>query len=314
MKLLLKIVAVVVVILIIAVVGVFVWIDSIAKKAVEAGATSALGVDTSLGAIDIGVFAGKCELEQLVVANPAGFDDPHFFSLGSGGVAVSLGSLLEDTVEVPTLSLSGIDLYLEKKGGKSNYQVIIDNLKKSETAEPEEKTKEGGKKFIIRELTIEDIDAHVHMGPRILTEPVHIDKIVLRNVGSDSDNGVLMDELTGVVIKAVLAAVVKSAANVIPELAGELEAQLGKLEDLGKVGAEMADVVFTQAGEVGEQLGKVAEGISEGGAEGLKKATEGAGDAVGEAAEGAGEAIKGIGDGLGKLFGGDKGEKKDEDE
>ena len=146
MKKLFKIVIVLVVLLVIVVVVVALsMIDRIAKAGVEQGGTYALGVKTTLDDISVAIFAGQCGMEGLKVANPEGFDSDRFLGLNTGQVAVSLGSLMEDTVVVPTLTLTGIDLYLEKKGDKGNYDVILENLKKFESKPDEAPDEEGGR-------------------------------------------------------------------------------------------------------------------------------------------------------------------------
>ncbi|MDX1682749.1 MAG: hypothetical protein R3336_06495, partial [Phycisphaeraceae bacterium] len=59
--------------LVLLVVGIFIYIDSIAATAVERGGTYALGVDTRLADADVGIFAGEVTLDGLTVDNPEGF-------------------------------------------------------------------------------------------------------------------------------------------------------------------------------------------------------------------------------------------------
>lgn len=141
MKMLVKLAVGVVVLLLVAVVAVFLFVDAIAKGAIERGATYALGVQTTLGSADVGITSGEFGMKGLRVANPEGFASDHFMTLGSGVVAVSLGTLRQDVVELPLLALSGIDLRLEKKGALSNYKVIVDHLKSLQTG-----TGAGGKR------------------------------------------------------------------------------------------------------------------------------------------------------------------------
>lgn len=48
----------------------FLFIDSIAKQAIERGGFYALGVETELDSTDIGLFSGQFRLDVLHVANP----------------------------------------------------------------------------------------------------------------------------------------------------------------------------------------------------------------------------------------------------
>ena len=73
-----------VVVVVVLVVVVFLWIDHLAKMGIEKGSTYALGVDTTVDSVDIGILAGRSELSGLTVSNPKGFQTSHFLSLGNG--------------------------------------------------------------------------------------------------------------------------------------------------------------------------------------------------------------------------------------
>lgn len=296
MKWLLRFIILLVVVLIIGVVVAFMFINSIARNAVEKGATYALGVPTTLNSADVRVFKGEFDMGGLRVANPTGFDTPHFLTLDDGGVAVSLGSLREDTVELPVLRLTGIDVNLEKKAGKSNYNTITENLKKlSGDAKPAADAPQG-KRFIVREIVIRDVLVHVDVlpiGGELTRLHMPIPEITLRDVGSDTEKGVLMSELTGVIIRALFAAIIQKGGDLLPkDLLGDLGNALAGLGDLGKFGITMAGEAI---GGIGGALGDLGKG-------------------AGEIGQGLGEGIgKGIGDlgkGIGDLLGGPKKEEK----
>jgi hypothetical protein len=291
MKLLLKLVLVVVVLLVAAVVTVFVYLDSIAKSAVEKGATYALGVETTLDSADVGVMSGDFTMKGLNVANPEGFDRDHFLRLGEGYVDVSLGSLRQETVQLPTLTLTTVNMSLEKKGGESNYKVILDNLKRLESGEAEG-DKEPGKKFVIEEVVISDITVEVDVfgiGGALDRARVPIDEIRLTNVGSD---GADTSEVTNVVIKAIMAAVLANAADLPADLVNDLGGTLGGLTSLADMGIEGSIDV---GGQMSDFAGKTITGVGEQATKAVEDATKGLG-------EGVDEAVKG----LGGLLGGDK--------
>src|SRR5262245_20358478 len=146
------------VVLVVALVVAFVFIDRLARTGIQAGATYALGVPTTLDQADVGVFAGTFEMRGLQISNPQGFASDKFMTLGKGGVAVSLGSLSSDTVELPKLELDTLNLALEKNNQGSNYQVLLNNLKRFEDKSKEKPAAEAeGKKFVIREVLIRKV-------------------------------------------------------------------------------------------------------------------------------------------------------------
>ena len=215
MKTLIRFVAGLVVVLLILAVGVVVYIDSIAKAAIERGATYALGVETTLGSADVKLLSGAFAMADLTVANPQGFESPYFTHLGQGDVKVAIGTLRQETVELPTLTLTDLEIYLDKKEGKANYDVILENLSRFESGDDVEEEADG-KKFVINEILIQRIVVHVQLltiGGDLTKLDVPIDEIRLRNVGSDTAGSILMSELTSVIIKAVLAAIVQKGGQ-----------------------------------------------------------------------------------------------------
>ena len=278
MKKLIRLVVLLVLLIIVALGAAWFYIDTIARSAVERGGTYATGVKTSLKRANVKVFSGQFVMSELTFANPEGYQSDHFLTLGKGNVALTLASLREDVIRLPHLNLSDLDMNLEKKDGKANYQVIIDNLKKLSSG-----SSEGGKKYVIDRVNLRNITAHVKVLGQNLDVP--IEKITLKDVGSGG-NGLQMSELTGVIVKAVFEAVVKQAGNLgvqLPaELLSDLTHGLSQLGDLDKL-AEVADI---------EAVGDVT-----------KKAAE-------EATKAAEDLTKKAGEGIGKILGGDKDKPK----
>lgn len=296
MKFLIKAILVIVLLVVIGVAAALFFVDRLARNGVEQGATYALGVPTTLRAADVRIMAGEFTMGGLNVANPEGFTTPHFMTLNDGEVAVTLASLREDVVELPRLELTGIDVNLEKKGGKSNYNVILENLKRFEEKDPPP-DQQAGKKFMIRQVVVRDVTAHVDVlpvGGELTRLELPIDEITLEDVGSDTDGGMLMSELSGTIIKAIFAGILKKGGDLLPDdLLNDLG---GALEDLGGIGQFGVEVAGQALGEIGKGAGEVLEGV---------------GNVGGEVGKGAGEALKGVGEGLGGLLGGDKDEEDD---
>lgn len=266
--------------LVVLTVALFLYVDTIAKSAIERGSTYALGVETTLDKADVGILSGEFSMSGLEVSNPEGFDREHFLRLGEGFVSVSLGSLREDLIELPVLTLDDIHLVLEKKGGKSNYKVIADNLKKFESPDTsgEAAGEKAGKQFVIREVVITNINVEADVtgiGGKLNTVKVPIKEIRLENVGSGGD-GVDMGQLTNIIIKAVLAAVLANAAEFPADLVSDLGPALDQLTSLGELG-------ITEAYSGVEDLAKSLENL--GSAETVEDFARGVED-VGKAIEG----------------------------
>lgn len=306
-----RLIAVVVLLPVAVVAGAFIYIDAIAKAGVERGATYALGVTTTLDSMSVGVLRGRVELAGLDVANPAGFTSDRFMSLGEGRVGVTLGTLMEDTVVLPELRLTGLDVNLEKKGKDANYQVILDGLKKFEsTGAPPAPSKEDPKKFVIQLVTVEDVNVQVELAGmgRVLTRlPLHLEKIELRDVGSETTGGMVLSQLTGLLTKAILEAIVQQGAGVLPDaITGELNRGLAALGGLGnmsiRVVGDVTTMVDGQVRKVADLGGQLLDSTSNS----LDDVRKGVGDVGKGLDEGVGELNKGLGGLL-------RGQKTDDD-
>jgi hypothetical protein len=269
------------------------YVNDLVKLGVEKGGAVALGTKTSLQSADVGIFSGKAALSNLAVANPDGFKAPEFFSLGAAAAAVSLNSLRSDVVEIPSIELSTIRVALERKDGRTNFKVILDNLAKL----PSSSGKSGGsdtpgKKFIISDLKINDakvsadmLDTTIPLGSLV----VPIDRIHLTEIGTAS-KGLPLADIAGIVLRAVLATASANGQGIIPaDILGDLQSQLGALGSLDQLGVKLE-------AQVGTELQKAADNAR-------AELEKGIGDAASKVQN---EVQKGLDNAVKDLFGGDK--------
>lgn len=300
MKWIIRLALLVVVVVVAAVVGVFFYINTIAKHAVERGGTAAMGVPTTVDGVSIGVFRGEAGINGLTVANPQGYKTPHFMTMDDADAKVSLGTLRQDKVVIPYIRLDDLDINLEKLGDKANYEVILENLKKLETGQtpdPQEE-KVDAKKYVIQEVAITNIKVHAKYLPLGKTGSlptsldVDIPEIRIKDFGSESDNGVVMSELTGIIVKSVLTAISKKTGGLLPpELLGGLNDGLSQLKGVSDLGIEV----------LGDVSGTV---------EGVTKVVGDVTKDAGKAVEDVSKEVNKIGEGIGNLLGGKKKEEK----
>lgn len=283
-------------------------IDRIVSEGIERGGSYALGVPTRVGFVRLRLLDGSFRLRGLRVANPAGFDEPHFLRLGSAAVDVDLGSLRQDLVVVPLFALDGIDVALEREGQKTNYGVILKNLERFESgeapveverSEPGEAPAEAGpsatqKRFIVKRIVIRDVNALLEWSGVASDQTalkVSIPEIRLRDIGAHNAQGVVMAELTDIIVKAILGAIAQHGTNLPVAVLGSLRSGVGALRSVP------SEVV---AGVGGKAVEKISEALPEevqGVARGLGgEAVGGAGKAVGKEAT---EALEGLGGLLG---------------
>jgi uncharacterized protein involved in outer membrane biogenesis len=262
MKSWLKIVLGVVVALVLVAIAAFLYADSIAKRAVERSTAQTLGVETELDGISLAILGGEAELKGFEAENPSGggFKADHFLTIKEGDVVVTLGSLLGEKVIVPKVELKGLDVILEKSGGQNNYDVILANMKKQDQQDP---NAQAGKKYVINELVISDIKVHADMlpiGGELTRVNLDIPEIRLKDVGSDSDNGVVMQEVTNVVLKAIFAAIVQKGGGVVPpDITLAIGKNLQGMESLSKFGIGGVGELGERLDETAKQVGKIGE-------------------------------------------------------
>ncbi len=234
------------IVLAIAVGGVSIYLDRILKGAVERGATAALGVETTIGSVGLGLLAGELRLYDLEVANPEGFDGPHIMKLRSGHVSVSILSLLSDTIEVEEVTLEGLEVALEQRGRRTNYGVLIGNLETGESQPASGGSAESaGPNVLIREILIRDTTAKVALlsgTTAARTYSVEVPEIRLTDVGTANDRGAPLATVVATVTKAVLSSVAKSGGGLPAAVTQQIRAGLRKL---GPIGSRSADAEKT---------------------------------------------------------------------
>jgi len=261
-------------------------VDSLARTAIERGATYALGVPTHVDSVDVGLLGGHVRVEGLTVANPPGFQTPHLMKSGRLDVQADPGSLLGDTVVANRFELDGLDLHVEQKLGGSNISTVLENIKSKAGEKPEETEEGAGRKVRVDRIVLRNVVAHVQVlpvGGEATTLNVEVPEIVLEGVTSDNAGGVAIGELTRRLVPAILAAVVSKGKGVLPD------ADLSRLS--GDV-ASAAQALGAGAGRLVHQIGGDA-----------AKTLEGLGSKVKEAGE---SLKKGLGDALRGILGGRK--------
>lgn len=266
MKIFIRVLIALAILIALSVAGMFIYIDSIARVAVERGASGALGVKTTLKSADVGVFGGTFAMSGLRVENPPGFTDNPFLTLEDGDAAVSLGTLRKDTIELPHLRLTGIGMAIDRREGNSNYGVILEHVK-GDRAPSSEPTSKEGKNYIIREVTIRDVSVRASFAPlggepMVVTIPIK--EIALKDVGSEKP--LSLSEIAGVIVQAVMSAVVENGGGLLPDdLLKDLDGALSRLGSLSELGVDVTTELGEQAkqlldnvGSVGEEAGKAA--------------------------------------------------------
>lgn len=246
-----------------AVAVLYVYVDAIAGRAIERGATSALGVETKVGLVRLSLLRGSLNVGSLKVRNPPGaFDEEYLLEFDDARIQVDLGTLREDVVVASRLTIDGVLVDLEKDAGQTNFGKVLDNLGRSEDAGGADPAP-SDKRIVVKELVIRDLVAHYEHTDRIgkLGKiDVVVDEVRLQDIGTDHARGVSLDELSGIIVRSVFLAIARNGAALPNWLVGDL---LGGLRDLGSIPIEvvgtgagaLVDVLPEPAGDAARELG-----------------------------------------------------------
>lgn len=247
MRLLLKIVIGLVVLVLLVGGGALFFIDSIARGAVEKGATYATGVQTKLAKADVGVFSGHLTLEGLDIANPPEFRPEPFLHLESARATWDGSTMLSDEIQMNEFVLDGITANIERTSSKSNYGVILDNLKKlsSGKAEPPKDEASGAQRHLkIRRIVIRRVDVGLHLSGVVglsASQKIKVPEIVIEDFDTSGTTMEIVSKVTQAIVHAVMKEIATAGKGLIPaDVLQDLGQTLGDLEGALKSGTKEA--------------------------------------------------------------------------
>lgn len=264
-----KVISIIIVILLVVIVAAAILIniygDAALKAGIETAAGKALKVNVTIGDVALAIWAGKLNINNLVVDNPEGYQNPTFLELGHGFVDLKTSSLLSDTIEIDTLQLDNVHLTIEQKGLTSNLSEILNNLPKAEkTAEEQPKEEKAGKKLLIKQLDIEGIKVTAKLLPvpgRADNLTLDLAPIHMENVGS----GEKLDtsKLVAKILLAIAGGIAEKGKDILPtemlnNIGGQLTEQGMKILESGQnVGKE----ILGTGKDIGEQATETLKGL-----------------------------------------------------
>lgn len=254
----------IVILIVIFLIPVFINIfgDRVLKSGIETAASNTLKVDVTLEDISLSLLSGSVEMDNLIIPNPEGYENPTLLEAGNAKINVGLMSLMSDTVKIDDIIFNDIMVTIEQKDlTTNNLQEILNSLPKPEEKPEKEKPE---KNLIIKNLEMNNISVKIKMLPipgKADTLKLNLAPIKMTDLGTD--NKMSFAELTAKILGSIAMGIAEDGANLIPK-------------------------------ELREVLGTGTEAIIEGGKDVLKGA--------GEVLKGAGDAGKDISDGLKGLF------------
>jgi uncharacterized protein involved in outer membrane biogenesis len=194
--------------ILVVVLGILLWrvyanLDKIVAKVIEDVGTEVTQTAVRVGGIELDLLNGKAGLSQLSVANPAGFSDPHIFSLELVSAAIDVESVGSNPVvineivvrqprvayEMNTQGISNLDVLKKNVEAYSATRDTGTGTGSGAATEQQESTGQAGEetRFIIRSL-------HFDGGELNASSALHPDKPVkaslpaftMHNIGESS--------------------------------------------------------------------------------------------------------------------------------
>ncbi|MBT4529744.1 MAG: hypothetical protein HOC27_00930 [Phycisphaerae bacterium] len=187
------------------IVGILV-LDGVAQSIIQSKGSEGLGVEVKLASVHIGFFGSDTKASEIAIANPKEFHtdtSPDLLTIKEVHVDFNIFQMAHKEVIIPNASCEGVVLVLQQNGGKSNIEIMVDNIAADTTPEATHPKPP----FNIEKLTIKDITVIASGNFTVLnTKPVtaHIDEIVLKNIGTDGDVEVATEAITTAVTHAIM--------------------------------------------------------------------------------------------------------------
>ena len=283
-KILIGVVVALVVLVLVVVLTLPMTIGPIVKTAASMGGPKALGVAVSVGDVKLSPLAGSLVISQVKVGNPQGYSDKNAFEVESVEIGLDIQSLMSDTILVKKIQIDAPGIVFESKDGKSNFDTILANAKKSSD---EEKMKEigtekkPGKKVVIGEFTLSNAKvsyvSSLTLG-KAVTLP--LPSVTLHDIGKASGGITFMEAVTEI-IKSVLGGLTQAVTGVAGATGDLLKGVGGAASDAAKGAGDALKNVSGAASDAAKGAGDALKSV--GGA--AEDAVKGAGDAVKDAAD-----------------------------
>jgi uncharacterized protein involved in outer membrane biogenesis len=213
-------------------------LDALVQAGVQIGGSKVLGVRTQVEGASASLLGGKLALTGLNVANPPGFKNDFFVKANLISVSAQVSGLMKKEIHLYEVILESPEFSYEVPsiGGKTNVDVIMDNIKSGEKAPPKNEQKGEQTKLKIDLLSVTNARVHVvYLGAPI---NITLPKIEMRNLDDGHGNAIPTDQVLSALLR-------KITGGITDQIAG-----------LGKGSLDLVSKNAKQAGEVGEKAGQ----------------------------------------------------------
>jgi uncharacterized protein involved in outer membrane biogenesis len=204
-KPLIGLLALAIVVLVAGGIWIYLSLDFIVKRAIEAYAPDIVGAKVAVESVKLTPTSGVGAIHGLAIGNPPGFHSEHSLSVATVDVAIDPGSIAKDVVHVRRIAVIGPVITYESSRNGSNFDAIQRNVARR-TAGDKSAASRKETRLVVDQIVIRD--ARVIYAPEIATRGATISfdlpGIQLTDVGK-RQGGVTPAELTNVIVQALVA-------------------------------------------------------------------------------------------------------------
>ena len=219
-----KILISIVVVLVLAVGIAFFYIDSIVKNGIEIVGSEVLGTTVTVSSVSISPLSGNGTIRGLTIQNPEGFTSENIMQLGEVTVALNIGSLTSDVIEISEISVIEPLITYETKITTDNMRALLANLPSTADSDaPADPDSAAGKGIIIKEFNLNG--AQVNLVASIIEQSFALTDINLTNIGTENQAATVSQALE-VVLRAVSRALLNADRPGLSELRESVEGRL----------------------------------------------------------------------------------------
>lgn len=212
------------VVLVLAVGVAFFYIDSIVKSGIEIVGSEVLGTKVTVSSVSISPLNGKGTISGLTIANPEGFTSENIMQLGEITVALNIGSLTSDVIEIAEVTVIEPLITYETKITTDNMRALLANLPStSESDVAEDANGAAGKGIVIKEFNL--ISAQVNLVASIIEQSFTLADINLTDIGTENQAATVSQALE-VVLRALSRALLDADKPSLNELRESVEGRL----------------------------------------------------------------------------------------
>ncbi len=204
-------------VLALALIGVAWWqlssVDERVRVALEERLAGRLQVPVSVSGVRLSLLDQNLVIEGLEIGNPSGFRAEHFLTAGLIEVDFSLSSLFGSTLQVHQILVDDVEVQLENRRGRFNYQQIVRNLEEGSALQGDSGS---GRMLRVSQARVRSIRATVSVterGFRLPSLKVVIPEVRLEDFGTEQRPQLPLDQVARHFIGAISRNLLEQAAG-----------------------------------------------------------------------------------------------------